>query len=85
MKAIAKCRECGEISTTEITQGELDKWVSGASAQTVWPSKSSAEREIVLQSQYVKLLRRPFPAYYICDHHGFWELRGGLPKRGEIA
>ena len=73
MRAVAKCRECGEISITRVTEEELVSWLSGANVQTVWPSKSASEREIILQSQYVKLLRRPMPAIYICDNHYFWE------------
>lgn len=71
--AAAKCRECGEISTTRVTEEELLSWLSGANVQTVWPSKSAGEREIILQSQYVRLLRRPMPAFYICDNHELWE------------
>jgi len=73
VKAIAKCQECGEVSATPVTQEELDMWVSGANVQSVWPSKSAEEREIVLQSQYVELLNRPMRAVYVCENHDFWE------------
>ncbi len=65
--AIAECKVCKTRESTGVCHNEIEMWVMGDEAQTVWPQKSAQEREIVMQSQYARLLNRPFPGpYYIC-------------------
>jgi len=67
MVAEAECMVCKSPESTEVWPHEVAMWVKGDSAQVVWPGKSPQEREIVMQSQYARLLDRPFPGpCYIC-------------------
>ena len=65
--ANAFCKECHGIGTTKVTVKEIKQWVGGDMVQNVWPDKSPDEREIIMNSQFIDLLGRPFPGpYYLC-------------------
>jgi len=71
-KARARCRgKCRDEYSVVVTKDDVDKWVKGSLVQEVWPDKSADEREIILQSQFAKLLGRPADwAYYLCPPCG---------------
>ena len=81
--ANAFCKECHGIGTTKVTVKEIKQWVGGDMVQNVWPDKSPDEREIIMNSQFIDLLGRPFPGpYYLCppcrdqsmdDMEGYYE------------
>jgi len=71
-KARARCRgKCGDEYSVFVTKDDVDKWVNGSLVQDVWPDKTADEREIIMQSQLVKLLNRPAPySLYMCPPCG---------------
>lgn len=81
--ARAQCKECRVIRTTKVNTKEIKQWVGGDMVQSVWPDKSPDEREIIMNSQFIDLLGRPFPGpYYLCppcwdqsmdDMEGYYE------------
>lgn len=71
-EARARCRgKCGNDYFTSVQAAEVEKWVNGSLAQTVWPDKTADEREIILHSQFVRQLGRPANySYYMCPPCG---------------
>lgn len=71
-KARARCRgKCGNDYFTSVTEDDVRKWVNGSLIQDVWPDKTADEREIIMQSQFVKLLKRPASySLYMCPPCG---------------
>ena len=67
-KARARCRgKCGDEYSVFVTKDDVYKWVNGSLVQDVWPDKTADEREIIMQSQLVKLLNRPASySLYMC-------------------
>ena len=72
VKARARCRgKCGDDYFTSVTEDDVWKWVNGSLVQDVWPDKTADEREIIMQSQLVRLLDRPAGySFYMCPPCG---------------